>query len=90
MAPAGSRPATSTWPCTAIDEYSRHRVGQKAIGRHRLLGVASQADCVVGEVTFTIIRTNGHLVRVGVDAPKEMLVLRGELVEKPKDIKEVN
>ena len=35
----------------------------------------------VGEVTFTIVRINGNQVRVGIDAPKDQPILRGELVK---------
>ena len=38
----------------------------------------------VGEVTFTIVRINGNQVRVGIDAPKDQPILRGEL-EKKRD-----
>ena len=36
----------------------------------------------VGEVTFTIVRIGGDRVRVGIDAPRDQAILRGELVEK--------
>ena len=36
----------------------------------------------VGEVTFTIVRIGGDRVRVGIVAPKDQAILRGELVEK--------
>ena len=35
----------------------------------------------VGEVTFTIVRIGGDRVRVGIDAPKDQPILRGELVK---------
>ena len=40
-----------------------------------------QETIKVGEVTFTIVRINGNQVRVGIDAPKDQTILRGELVE---------
>ena len=35
----------------------------------------------VGEVTFTIVRISGDRVRVGVVAPRDQTILRGELVK---------
>ena len=37
---------------------------------------------VVGEVTFTIVRIGSNHVRVGIDAPKDQTILRGELEKK--------
>ena len=36
----------------------------------------------VGEVTFTIVRIGGDRVRVGIVAPEDQTILRGELVKK--------
>ena len=41
-----------------------------------------QETIQVGEVTFTIVRIGSNHVRVGIDAPKDQAILRGELVEK--------
>ena len=35
----------------------------------------------VGEVTFTIVRIGGDRVRVGIEAPNDQPILRGELVK---------
>jgi carbon storage regulator len=37
----------------------------------------------VGDVIFTIVKIRGGSVRVGIDAPQEMHILRGELEEHP-------
>jgi len=35
---------------------------------------------IIGDsITITIVRTSGDKVRVGIDAPNDVLVLRGEL-----------
>ena len=38
-----------------------------------------QETIQVGEVTFTIVRIGGDRVRVGIDAPRDQAILRGEL-----------
>ena len=44
--------------------------------------VLSRKECeqvTVGPVTFTIVKIRGSSVRVGIDAPDDYLILRGEL-----------
>jgi len=41
----------------------------------------------VGEVTFTIVRISGDRVRVGIEAPKDQTILRGELVAKVEPLR---
>ena len=38
------------------------------------------------DVTITITRVNGERVKIGIEAPKELRVIRGEL-EKPQEEK---
>ena len=35
---------------------------------------------VIGEITITVIRIKGNRVAVGIDAPREVEVVRGELL----------
>lgn len=39
---------------------------------------------VDGNVTITILKVNGGRVRIGVEAPENVRILRGELVENDK------
>jgi len=39
---------------------------------------------VIGSATITIQRISGNTVKVGIEAPKEVTVLRGELERKEK------
>jgi len=34
------------------------------------------------DITITVVRISGDQIRLGIDAPREVLVLRGELLEK--------
>lgn len=36
------------------------------------------------EVTFTVLAIEGSKVRVGIDAPRDTTILRGELVERAR------
>lgn len=35
----------------------------------------------IGNAVITIVRMDGNKVRIGIEAPREVLVLRGELLE---------
>jgi carbon storage regulator len=54
----------------------------------RDVGEALRID---GEITVTVLGVHGGYVRIGIAAPKEVLILRGELRErgKPTDESEV-
>ena len=36
------------------------------------------------DIVITILQTRGGCIRVGIDAPKNVLILRNELLKKPK------
>ena len=38
---------------------------------------------VIGEITLTIVRVIGEKVRVGIEAPKDVNIVRGELINAP-------
>jgi carbon storage regulator CsrA len=40
----------------------------------------AQQTIVVGDTVFTVLRIQGGAVRIGIQAPKEVRILRGELV----------
>lgn len=39
----------------------------------------------IGDVTVIVVRIHGNTVRIGIDAPKETPILRGELERKTTD-----
>lgn len=48
----------------------------RRVGETLVIGQGDQ------EITVTILGVKGNQVRVGTDAPKEVAVLRGELIER--------
>lgn len=48
-----------------------------------VFGRKPEQTIVVGEVEFKILAIRGGKVRVGVTAPREMPIARGELVDQP-------
>lgn len=49
-----------------------------------LARLAGETILIGPDIRVTIVRISGNLVRVGIDAPKEILVIREELQGNPK------
>ena len=51
-----------------------------------MLVIGRQVDDTIviggGMVTITVVRIEGHKVRIGIDAPKELIIDRGEVHER--------
>jgi carbon storage regulator len=45
----------------------------------------TQAFAIGNDITVTVLEIRGSQVRIGVDAPRETVVLRAELVEKARE-----
>jgi carbon storage regulator len=45
----------------------------------------TQAFAIGSDITVTVLEIRGSQVRIGVNAPREIAVLRKEIVEKAKD-----
>ena len=43
---------------------------------------AEQSIVINGEITVRIIAVRGNVVRIGIEAPKDVPILRGELLER--------
>ncbi len=43
----------------------------------------SERIVIDGRITVTVVAVHGNRVRVGIEAPKEVAVLRGELSRRP-------
>ena len=44
----------------------------------------TQAFAIGNDITVTVLEIRGRQVRIGVDAPRETVVLRAEMVDKAK------
>jgi carbon storage regulator len=43
----------------------------------------AEAICIGNEIKLTVIEVAGNSVRIGIEAPKSVTVLRSELIETP-------
>jgi carbon storage regulator len=43
----------------------------------------AEAICIGGQIKITVLEVAGNSVRIGIEAPKSVTVLRHELVETP-------
>ena len=46
---------------------------------------ASEAIKIDGPATITILSTNGNRIKIGIDAPRDVKVLRGELLDRERE-----
>jgi carbon storage regulator len=44
---------------------------------------AGQKIVINGNITVTVVETNDGLVRLGFEAPKDIVIMRSELLENP-------
>ncbi len=50
-----------------------------------VLGRKANEQIIIGNITIIVVRVNGGQVSLGIDAPKNVPILRGELAESDED-----
>ena len=59
----------------------------RRIGESLIIDNPSDDDCtqsaMAGEITVTVLGIKGNQVRIGINAPDEITILREELIEEP-------